>query len=355
MASTRTRNGRIIGLYRDAQGRQKSAGTWPTQAEALKAAKHAEALANPPETTMVYASEKRGKVTVAGYGPGWLEGHRLEASSREGYKTRLNHVIRELGTSTLAELEPADIRAFLRKLERSKLSSGTVRHIRTTLNEMLKCAVIDGLIDRNPCDGTKIKPESNREMLIATPAQAKMIRAAIGPAYKLLVEAMFASGMRYSELMGLRPQDIEFSGIIAVIKAGRSVIVEVGGKPVHREYGKTKNAGRDIRVSADLGRRMLDGARDGWIFRAQRGGYLCRSNFRNHWKRACAAAGVPALRVHDARHSHASWLASDPQTPLANVRDRLGHSSLAVTSRYVHVMQSDTDPCLTALERCMAA
>src|SRR5580693_9031187 len=65
MASTRTRNGRIIGLYRDAQGRQKSAGTWPTQAEALKAAKHAEALANPPETTMVYASEKRGHRTVA--------------------------------------------------------------------------------------------------------------------------------------------------------------------------------------------------------------------------------------------------------------------------------------------------
>jgi hypothetical protein len=100
---------------------------------------------------------------------------------------------------------------------------------------------------------------------------------------------------------------------------------------------------------------MLHGARDGWIFRAQRGGYLCRSNFRSNWKRACAAAGLPALRVHDARHSHASWLANDPQTPLANVRDRLGHSSLAVTSRYVHVMQSDTDPCLAALERCMAA
>jgi integrase len=117
--------------------------------------------------------------------------------------------------------------------------------------------------------------------------------------------------MRYSELMSLRPQDIEFNGIIAVIKAGRSVIVEVGGKPVHREYGKTNNAGRDIRVSADLGRKMLHGARDGWIFRAQRGGYLCRSNFRSNWKRACAAVGLPALRVHDARHSHASWLAND--------------------------------------------
>jgi integrase len=355
MASTRVRNSRFIGLYRDAQGRQKSAGTFDTEHQALKAGKHAEALANPPEIEMAYRTEKRGKVTVAGYGPGWLEGHRLEASSREGYTSRLKHIIRELGTKTLAEIEPADVRAFLRKLERSGLSSGTVRHIRTTLNEMFKCAVIDGLIDRNPCDGTKVKPESNREMLIATPAQAKVIRAAIGPAYKVLVEAMFATGMRYSELMALRPQDIEISGDVAVIKAGRSVMIEVAGKPLHRDYGKTKNSSRDVNVSADLGRRMIDGARHGWIFRAPRGGYLNRSNFRGNWKRACAAASVPALRVHDARHSHASWLANDPQTPLANVRDRLGHSSLAVTSRYIHVMHADIDPCLAALERCMAA
>ena len=127
MASTRTRNGRIIALYRDAQGRQKSAGTFPSQTEALKAAKHAEALANPPAMVLIYSTEKRGKVTVAGYGPGWLEGHRLEASSREGYGSRLKHVIRELGTKTLADLEPADIRAFLRKLEKSKLSSGRRR------------------------------------------------------------------------------------------------------------------------------------------------------------------------------------------------------------------------------------
>jgi integrase len=355
MASAHKRGQRYIGLYRDAQGRQKSAGTYGTQTEALKAAKHAEALANPPEIEMAYRTEKRGKVTVAGYGPGWLEGHRLEASSREGYKSRLNHVIRELGTKTLAEIEPADVRTFLRKLERSGLSSGTVRHIRTTLNEMLKCAVIDGLIDRNPCDGTKIKPESNREMMIATPAQAKAIRTAIGAAYMLLVEVMFATGMRYSELMGLRPEDIQINGNIAVIKAGRSVMVEVGGRPIHRDYGKSKNASRDVRVPADLGRRMVDGARNGFVFRGPRGGYLSRSAFRYHWQRACEAAGISGLRVHDARHSHASWLANDPQTPLANVRDRLGHSSLAITSRYIHVMHADIDPCMAALERCMAA
>jgi hypothetical protein len=49
MASTRERNGRYTGLYRDSVGKQKSAGTFDTDKEALKAAEYAEAVANPPK------------------------------------------------------------------------------------------------------------------------------------------------------------------------------------------------------------------------------------------------------------------------------------------------------------------
>ncbi|MGH3192616.1 MAG: tyrosine-type recombinase/integrase [Streptosporangiaceae bacterium] len=355
MASTRTRHGRTTGLYRDAQGRQRSAGTFNSEREALTAARHREALANPFPQVTLHRAEKRGRPTVAGYAPKWLDGHRLEETSRETYGSLANRIIGELGDVALADLDPATVRAFFRKLEKSTLSAGSVRHVRTVLSEMCKTAVIDGLMDANPCASVKLKTESTAEMLIATPAQANAIRAFIGADYKLLVETMFATGMRYSELMGLRPCDVDICGAVAVVKAGRSVIVEVGGRPVHRDYGKSKNASRDIKIPADLGQRILAVAGDGWIFRAQRGGYLSRTNFRRIWKRACADAGIRALRVHDARHSHISWLANDPKVPLANVRDRAGHSSLAVTSRYVHVMAADTDPCLDALQRAVAA
>ena len=49
MASVRKRGSRYSGLYRDATGKQKSAGTFATEREALKAAEHAEAVANPPD------------------------------------------------------------------------------------------------------------------------------------------------------------------------------------------------------------------------------------------------------------------------------------------------------------------
>ena len=51
--------------------------------------------------------------------------------------------------------------------------------------------------------------------------------------------------------------------------------------------------------------------------------------------------GKPDLRMHDLRHTFASWLLENPEMALTTVRDLLGHSSLTVTSKYGH-MKSDT-------------
>ncbi len=56
------------GLLADPDGSQRTKG-FPAEAEALKAAKHAEALANPLEPVPVHPSHKRGRITVAAYAP----------------------------------------------------------------------------------------------------------------------------------------------------------------------------------------------------------------------------------------------------------------------------------------------
>jgi len=58
---------------------------------------------------------------------------------------------------------------------------------------------------------------------------------------------------------------------------------------------------------------------------------------RKDFEKAREVIGLPEVRVHDLRHTFASWLAADPNTPLTVIRDLLGHSSLAVTSRYSHL------------------
>jgi hypothetical protein len=76
MASARLRGKRWTGLYRDASGAQKSAGSFDTEEEALARAKVAELDVRPLATVEVYAATRRGKVTVAAYAPGWLEAKR---------------------------------------------------------------------------------------------------------------------------------------------------------------------------------------------------------------------------------------------------------------------------------------
>ena len=362
MATARKRGQRWTGLYRDAQGRQKSAGAYPTEREALRAAEHAEAVANPPKTIEAHSGIRRGKPTIAGYGPVAIEGARLEATSRETYGHLFKHVIRELGSTALADLTPADVRVFARRLESGRMSSSTAYHVFCVLRLIVVTALQDGLIEKDVTAGISVQRKGSKQKVIATPAQAREIEGQIDPHYALMVETMFATGMRYGELMALKVSDIRDRVVDGVnrgmvIKVSRS-IAEVTGKPVERPYGKTAHATREIPVSASLASRLAAQGRrnkDGYVFRNTKGDYIRRSNFGRIWKRAVDAVGLQGMTPHGARHSVASWLANDPSVPLVSVRDMLGHSSLAQTSAYVHHVDRDgDDPRLAALERLAA-
>lgn len=338
MASTRERNGRWTGLYRGADGEQKSAGTFGTEDEALARAKVAELDANPPETVEVYATSKRGRLTVAGYAPGWLASQILEETSRESYGNAVKRIIRHLGCMPREDIAPDDVRKMLKALERAGLADATIA---CTL------AVARPLLGKAACEGITFRIKDQHEMLVATREQARAIEDAIPARYKLLIRALFATGCRWGEMIAVRGTDIEQRGSGYVLKI-RRVITQVGGTHTERPYGKSPKAKRDITIPEMLALELMAYG-DKLCFVNARDGYLRRSDFRaSFWEPACKKAGIPALRVHDCRHSHASWLANDPRVPLAAVRDRLGHSSLAVTSRYVHVM-GDDDPCLAVL------
>ena len=144
MASTRQRGETFTGLYRDLAGKQKSAGSFRTQKAAQAAAERAEALVKAgidpsgvAAPTPVYASEKRGRVTVAGYAPRWLATHPLEPASREAYESMTKHLIKHLGDRAVAEVEPAHVRAMLRAVEKPR-SAGTAGLLRTVTLMMFR-------------------------------------------------------------------------------------------------------------------------------------------------------------------------------------------------------------------------
>lgn len=350
MASTRRRGERFTGLYRDATGAQKSAGTYDTEDEALARAKVKELDARPPKPVEVHASSVRGRITVAGYAPGWLERRvSLEPNTRDTYESSVKHIVRTLGGTPVQDATTEDVQRLIRALRKLGRSDATVRHVVTVASLMFKSAVKSGLCDDNPCDDEdlKVKIRDQREMMIATREQAEAIEDAMPERYKLLVRALFATGCRWSEMIGLCGTDVGLKGSVYVVKIRRTVNETWKVGLYEKPYGKSEKATRDISVPAGLAKDLMAcGGR--LCFPNTAGGWLRRADFRQRaWIPACKAAGIQGLRVHDTRHSAISWWANSG-IPLAAVRDRAGHSNISVTSRYIHVMPGE-DPFLAAL------
>lgn len=360
MASARERNGRWTGLYRAQDGSQKSAGTFDSKKDALKAASAHEAvealgrdakkeLAKP---VILHRHETRHGVTVAGYFDGWLAGHKLRATSRETYACLGHkHILPALGNVALKDLDNARVRTFFRELESGRLSPASVGHVATVLKEMIRTAVADGLMDRDPTITLKLDSRTAREMKILTRPQYERLLAVVDPRYKTLIELLVQSGLRWGESQALRPGDLEDCGSHFVIKVRRSV-AEVGGIPEERDYLKTSRSKRDVAVSHELGEALLAQVRNGVVFTAPRGGRLTRSNFRRRWLAALEAAGIEGVRVHDLRHTAASWMLAHG-ADLVAVRDALGHADVRTTSRYLHVTESDRPAVLDAMARAV--
>jgi len=80
-------------------------------------------------------------------------------------------------------------------------------------------------------------------------------------------------------------------------------------------------------------------------------GHIPRDWFRNQiWTPALAKAGVTAVRPHDLRHAHASWLLAGG-ADLQAVKERLGHASIATTEKYLHTLPDTDDSTLDAFTR----
>ncbi len=78
---------------------------------------------------------------------------------------------------------------------------------------------------------------------------------------------------------------------------------------------------------------------------------MSRNTFRTRgWVPATRQAGLDGVRVHDLRHAHASWLLAGG-ADLKTVMDRLGHTQIQTTQKYLHALPDADDKALAAFQR----
>ena len=228
---------------------------------------------------------------------------------------------------------------------------------------MFKRAVRDRVILTNPCEGTELPKVPPRKARILTPPEYDRLVAAIPDRYQLLIMTDIETGLRWGELIALRPRHIDFLRRTIAVE---QTIVEVsrkhsptGQRMIVKDYPKD-NEFRTLRVSETLlhgiARRIeqLGLGRDDLIFASTDtagGNPISRNTFRTRvWLPALKRSGIDFhVRVHDLRHAHASWLLAGG-ADLKSVMERMGHAQIMTTQKYLHTLPDADDKALAAFE-----
>ncbi len=323
---------------------------------------------------------KSSKITVGAFLlDEWLPARRaqLRDSTFEGYGSLIRvHVIPRIGGRRLQDVTaPA-----LNKLYGDLLATGgrrgrnqggplapqTVRNIATVLHRALADAVRWGILARNPADAADPPAQARQGHRGSVWTAAEMSRFlehvredALYPFY--LTAAM--TGARRGELLGLTWRRLDLDGARLAIE---STVVMVAGQPAV-SAPKTARSRRTVALDAgtvlvlrelrraQAERRLLLGPayRDSdLVFCREDGEPIRPDTVGPRFKRLARAAGVPAIRFHDLRHSHATLALQAGVHPKV-VSDRLGHASVAFTmdvySASIPAMQADAADTVAAL------
>lgn len=306
---------------------------------------------------------------------------RTRVDYRRVYK---RHIEPTLGTYPLGAIDSVAVATLINKLDKDGRSGKTIANIHGILSASLNAAVADRKIalDHNPCKGMRL-PRGNEaeidEAHFLTHAEYNALEDVLAdkwPRWVPLVRTLVGTGMRWSEATALRVGEVDLEGLptIRIIRSTKWVPGEG-----HKDgVPKTKKSRRTIIAPpqvVEVIAPLLEGrARDDLVFTAVRGGRVRHSAFyRLVWRKAwreVALAGVDqddpkavaaALdkygdfpRIHDLRHTFASW-AIEMGIGLEAIQDQLGHESILTTRKiYGHLQPAMREALADAMYRALA-
>jgi integrase len=301
------------------------------------------------------------KQTVGDFFTRWLQdyaAHNVRARTLDGYRDIIKqHLVPAIGDITLTSLTPAHIQSYYSKaLESGRLdgkgglSARTVKHHHRLLVEALGHALKWGLVVRNVALAVNPPKPVNVEMhTLDNTSVHKLMEASRETPYYPLIHLALYTGMRRSELLGLRWKDVDLGmatvSIVQVMhklrdgsivfsepktaKSRRMVVLTPTSALALKEHRKKREALADM-----LGKPL---SVDDLVFCNVDGTPLSPSTVSHAFLDITRKAGIKNIRLHDLRHSHASLMLKQNVHPKI-VQERLGHSTIAITlDLYSHI------------------
>lgn len=296
-------------------------------------------------------------LTLSEWAENWLKLKKSSISAKtfESYSWIIKHyIIPAIGIVPIAELSPLHIHTMIDDM---KLSPRTITYTLTVLGAMLKTAVQYEYINRNVATLVKKpKKEKLHEMITLTKQQVQEFLSCIPlDETRTLFKVAFTTGLRRSELLGLRWKDIDFKK--HTLSVNQTVIMLDGSYIISKT---TKNASSRRTISLDdetlnelkkhsfsVRKRMI--ASTMWIdndlvFAGKDGKPRDPKAVSRACKKYATKIGVPNFTMHGTRHTHATLLIESGVNFKA-LQVRLGHASYTETmNTYSHltpIMEAD--------------
>ena len=267
----------------------------------------------------------------------WLEDG-LAKSSLSSYRSDLLHLARWLkkqAAGCLLTVSEAELTRFVAQLSLTMRATSQVRYL-STFRRFFRHLLARGRIRSDPTLKIAMPAKPSRlpkgmsekqvEALLAAPADD----TPLGQRDRAMLETLYATGLRVSELVGLTMSDISLrQGVLRVIgKGNKERLVPLGEEAVlwvenYLEYGRPW---------------LLNGVASDVLFPSQRAQQMTRQTFWHRIKHYAVLAGIDSekLSPHVLRHAFATHLLNHG-ADLRVVQMLLGHSDLSTTQIYTHV------------------
>jgi integrase len=304
----------------------------------------------------------------------------VTAGSIGRYRSYIRNDLGRLGELPMTAVSARHIERWVQAMERSGAAGKTIRNKHGFLFGALDRAAKESHIPANPCKGTRLPTSVQPPMVFLSHDEYARLLGCFIPYWQPLVEVLFGTGLRWGEITALRIGDVDLDA--ATVSVTRAWKDAPGGRVIGPP--KSRMSRRTIALApatVTVLRSRCDGrAGDAYVFVNQRGGPVRGQTFHdNVWqpavrlangeaaqrdggkrvaRRRDASGGLlapltPPLgkrpRVHDARHTCASWLLG-AGIPLNVVQAHLGHESITTTvGTYGHLLPSSLGQVRDAL------
>ncbi len=262
----------------------------------------------------------------------WLKTHNFSGYTVSAYQRDLlefqQHLSRDPVTAT-----KEDIRLFMADLQARGCSNRTIARKLAALRSFYKYCVLNEVLTVNPANGVSSPRFRNPLPRFLYPqAMESLLKlpddTPLGMRDRAMLEVLYASGIRVSELVGLRPDDFRPLSMQLIVtgKGNKQRVV-----PIHQTAANALKRYL-LHVRPDINRHN---ARELWL--NARGHALSARGVRWIMDKYCRMLAMDfSVSPHVIRHSVATHLL-DNGADLRSVQELLGHSSLSTTQIYTHI------------------